>query len=35
MQKEKYKHCILTHIYGIQKDGIDEFIFRAAVEKQT
>ena len=34
-QKEKYKHCILTHIYGIQKDGIDEFIFRAAVEKQT
>ena len=34
-QKEKYKHHILTHIHGIQKDGIDEFIFRAAVEKQT
>ena len=23
------------HIYGIQKDGTDEFIFKAAVEKQT
>ena len=34
-QKEKYKYHILMHIYGIQKDGTDEFIFRAAVEKQT
>ena len=34
-QKEKYKHHILTHIHGIQKDDTDEFIFRAAVEKQT
>ena len=34
-QKEKYKYCILMHIYGIQKDGTDEFIFRAAMEKQT
>ena len=33
-QKEKDKYCILTHIYGIWKDG-NEFIFRAAVEKQT
>ena len=34
-QKEKYKHHILTHIHGIQKDDTDEFIFMAAVEKQT
>ena len=29
-QKEKYKYCILIHIYGIYKDGFDEFIFRTA-----
>ena len=34
-QKEKDKYCILAHIYGIQKDGTDEFICRAAMEKQT
>ena len=34
-QKEKYKYHILMHICGIQKDGTDEFICRAAVEKQT
>jgi len=34
-QKEKYKYCILTHIYGIQKNGTEEFIYRAAMEKQT
>ena len=34
-QKEKYKYRILTHIYGIQKNGTEEFIYRAAVEKQT
>ena len=34
-QKEKDKYCIPMHIYGIQKDGTDEFIFRSAVEKQT
>ena len=34
-QKEKYKYWILTHIYGIQKGGIDEFVCRAAMEKQT
>ena len=33
-QEEKYKYCILTHIYGISKDGTEELIFRAAVEKQ-
>ena len=32
-QKEKYH--ILTHIYGILKNGSEEFIYRAAVEKQT
>jgi len=34
-QKEKDKHHILTHIYGIQKNGTEEFIYRAAMEKQT
>ena len=33
-QKEKYKYQIQTHIYGIQKEGTDEFICRAAMEKQ-
>ena len=34
-QKKKNKYLILTHIYGIQKDGTDEFIWRAAMKKQT
>ena len=34
-QKEKDKYHILMHIYGILKDGSDEFICRAAMEKQT
>ena len=34
-QKEKNKFCILTHIYGIQKNGSEEFISKAAMEKQT
>ena len=34
-QKEKDKYHILTQIYGIQKDGTDEFICRAAMEKET
>ena len=34
-QKEKDKYCILTCIYGIQKNGTEEFIYRATVEKQT
>ena len=33
-QEEKYKHPILTHMWNL-RDGCDEFIFRAAVEKQT
>ena len=28
---QKYKYHILTHIYGIWRDGTDEFIFRVAV----
>ena len=31
-QKEKY--CILTHVCGIQSDGTDEIICRAAMETQ-
>ena len=34
-QKEKDKYRILTHIYGIQNDGTNEFFCKAAVEKQT
>ena len=34
-QKEKKKYCILTHIYGIQKDGTDGPICRARMEMQT
>ena len=32
-QKEKDKYCILRHIYGIYKNGTEEFIYRAAMEK--
>ena len=32
-QKDKYH--ILIHIYGIQKNGTEEFIYRATMEKQT
>ena len=31
-QKEEDNYCIQTHIYGIQTDGADEFICRAAME---
>ena len=34
-QKETNKYCILMHIYGIQKDGTDESICRAAMVTQT
>ena len=34
-QKEKNKYHILTHIYGIQKNGTDEPICRAGIETQT
>ena len=32
-QKVEDKYCILTHIYGIQKDDTEESIYRAAMEK--
>ena len=34
-QKEKDKYHILTRIHGIWKNGTEEFIYRAAVEKET
>ena len=34
-QKEKDKYHILMHIYGIQKNTIDEPIFRAEMKMQT
>ena len=34
-QREKDKYCILTHEYGIWKDGTDEPICRAQMEIQT
>ena len=34
IQKGKDKYHILTHLYEIQKNGTEEFIYMAAVEKQ-
>ena len=34
-EKEKDKYRIQMHIYRIQKNGPEEFIYRAALEKQT
>ena len=34
-QKEKDKYLIVMHIYRIQKNGSEEFTYRAAMEKQT
>ena len=33
-QKEKDKYHLLTHIYGIKKDGTKVFIFRATMENR-
>ena len=33
-QKEKYQYSILTHIYGIQKDGNDNTVCETAKETQ-
>ena len=33
-QKEKNKCHILSHTHGIQKDGIDEIICKAAIKTQ-
>ena len=34
-QKEKDEYCILTHIYRVQKNGAEEFTYRAVMDKQT
>ena len=34
-QKEEDKYYILMQIYGIMKNGSEEFIYRAAMEKQS
>ena len=34
-QEEKHQYSILTHIYGIQKDGKDDPICETAKETQT
>ena len=34
-QKEKNKYRILTHIYGIYKNGTDEPVCKAKIETQT
>ena len=34
-QKEKNKYCILMHIYGIQKSGIDKPISRKRIGTDT
>ena len=33
-QKEKHQYSILTHIYGIQKDGNDDPVCETAKERQ-
>ena len=33
-QKEKNKYCILMHICGIQRNGIDELVCKAEIETQ-
>ena len=33
-QKEKYQYSILMHIYGIQKDGNDNSVYKTAKETQ-
>ena len=34
-QKEKDNYCILTQVYGVQKDSTEKPICRAAMEMQT
>ena len=34
-QNKKSRYCILTHIYGIQKAGTEEYVYRAAMETHT
>ena len=35
IQKEKHQYSILTHIYGIQKDGNDNLVCETAKETQN
>ena len=34
-QNEKDKYCVLMHIYGIQKNGTEKFIYKAATDIQN
>ena len=34
-QKKKDKYSILMYIYGIPKNGSEEFFYRGTMEKQT
>ena len=34
-QTEKDKYHILTHICGIQKNGIDDLIYKTEIDSQT
>ena len=34
-QKEKNKYCVLTHIYGIQKNSTNEPICKEGMDTQT
>ena len=34
-QKEKVRYRILMHIYGIEKNGTEVFIYRETMKKQT
>ena len=34
-QKEKHEYITLTHIYGIQRDGNDDPIYKTTKETQT
>ena len=33
-QKEKHQYCILTHTYGIQKDGNDDPVCKTGIKTQ-
>ena len=33
--QEKYKYCVLTHTYGILRDGTDEFIFSTVTDGKS
>ena len=33
-KSEREKYCIVTHMYGIEKIGIDDLIYKAEIETQ-